>query len=291
LAEDFSTTLWMQSGGWDGVFVLDAEAHGAGPASVDEMLVQESQWARSLGTLLTKWLPGRVRTVPWRARVRMGFSLLFYLIMGVVLSLATALPVLGVLLRHSWGHTSLLLFYAHMWPFSLLVLGMAAYVRHLHVFRPRDAKLWSWEALLFQLVRWPWTFGCFVQGMYFGWRSRTKAFKVTPKGASEESLLTARWLLPMFLLGVIPGWVVWFMPAQDVVLGPALMCVIECFTYLVALLAVMGLHLWQNYRPAGTITSDGVRTRHTVTFPVTVMFLVAVVTLAEIIARIAHGLV
>ena len=291
LAEDFSTTLWMQSGGWDGVFVLDAEAHGAGPASVDEMLVQESQWARSLGTILTKWLPGRVRRVPWRARARMGFSLLFYLIMGVMLSLATALPVLGVLLRHSWGHTSLLLFYTHMWLFSLLVLVMAVYVRHLHVFRPRDAKLWSWEALLFQLVRWPWTFGCFVQGMYFGWRSRTKAFKVTPKGASEESVLTARWLLPMFLLGVIPGWVVSLMPAREVVIGPALMCIIECFTYLVALLAVMGLHLWQNYRSAGNITTDGVRTRHTVTFGVTVMFLVTVVTLAEVIVRIAHGLV
>jgi hypothetical protein len=126
--------------------------------------------------------------------------------------------------------------------------------------------------------------------MYFGWRSRTKAFKVTPKGASEESVLTARWLLPTFLLGVIPGWVVSLMPAHDVVLGPALMCIIECFTYLGALLAVMGLHLWQNYRSSGAITTDGVRTRHTVTFGVTVMFLVTAVTLDEVIVRIAHGL-
>ncbi len=49
LAEDYSTTLWLQSGGWAGVSVLDAEAHGAGPVSVDELLTQESQWARSLG--------------------------------------------------------------------------------------------------------------------------------------------------------------------------------------------------------------------------------------------------
>ena len=60
--------------------------------------------------------------------------------------------------------------------------------------------------------------------------------------------------------------------------------------YVVALLAVMGLHLWQNYRSAGNITTDGVRTRHTVTFGVTVMFLVTVVTLDEVIVRIAHGL-
>ena len=128
LAEDYSTTLWLQSGGWDGVFVLDAEAHGAGPISVDELLTQESQWARSLGTLLTKWLPGRVRGVPWRGRVRMGFSLFFYLVMGVMLTVATVLPVMGVLLRQSWGHTSLVDFYTHMWAYSLLVLG-TAYLR------------------------------------------------------------------------------------------------------------------------------------------------------------------
>lgn len=212
LAEDYSTTLWLQSGGWDGVFVLDAEAHGAGPISVDEMLTQESQWGRSLGTLFTKWLPGRVRSVPLRARMRLGFSLIFSLIMGVTLTMAAVLPVIGVLLRQSWGNASLLDFYAHMWPYSLLVLGTTIYVRHLHVFRPRDAKLWSWEAVLFQLVRWPWTFGCFVQGMYFGWRSQTKAFKVTQKGASEESILSARWLVPMFVLGVVPAWVVILTP-------------------------------------------------------------------------------
>ena len=247
LAEDYSTTLSFQSGGWDGVFVLDAEAHGAGPVSVDELLTQECQWARSLGTILTQWLPGRVRKVPWRARLRMGFSLLFYLLMGIMLTVATVLPVVGVLLQVSWGHTTLLGFYAHMWAYSLLVLGTAAYVRHLRVFRPHNAKLWSWEAVLFQIVRWPWTFGCFLQGMYFGWRSRTKAFKVTPKSAGAESTLHARWLLPVWALGTIPAWVVILTPPQDLVLGPALLCLAECATYLLTLLAITGLHLARNY--------------------------------------------
>ncbi len=292
LAEDYSTTLWLQSGGWDGVFVLDAEAHGAGPVSVDELLTQESQWARSLGTLLTKWLPGRVRGVPWRARVRMGFSLFFYLVMGVMLTVATLLPIMGVLLQRSWGHTSLVEFYVHMWAFSLLVLGTAVYVRHLDVFRPRDAKLWSWEAVLFQLVRWPWTFGCFLQGMYFGWRSRTKAFKVTPKGASEESALSARWLLPMFVLGVAPAWVVVLTPPTDLVLGPALLCIVECATYLLAMLTIIALHLARNHRSAGVpLPASGIPTRHTVTLGVTILFLAALLTLTELALRIAHGLV
>jgi cellulose synthase (UDP-forming) len=293
LAEDYSTTLWLQSGGWDGVFVLDAEAHGAGPASVDEMMTQETQWARSLGTILTKWLPGRGSAMPLRARLRMEFSLFFYLLMGGLLTVASVLPVLALLLGHSWGHATLTQFYAHAWAYSLLLLATALYVRHLDVFRPRRAKLWSWEAILFQLLRWPWTFGTFVQGMCLGWRSRTRAFKVTPKGPQEESLLTLRWLLPMFMLGAVPAWVVILTPRSDLVLGPALMCIAECGTYLLALLAVMGLHLWQNYRPAIAApgASESMRTRHTVTLGVTIMFLATVITLTEVIVRIAQGLV
>jgi cellulose synthase (UDP-forming) len=289
LAEDYSTTLWLQSGGWEGVFVLDAEAHGAGPSSLDELMTQESQWARSLGTILIKWLPGRVSTVPWRARVRLGFSLLFYLVMGVILSVATALPVAGVLLRHSWGHTSFVAFYAHMWAYSLLVLLTAIYVRHLRVFRPDDAKLWSWEAVLFQLVRWPWTFGCFLQGMYFGWVSRTKAFKVTPKASRAVNELHARWLLPMFVFGCVPAWVVVLTPKADLVLGPALLCIVECATYLLALLAILVLHLIRNSHAAPT--EGGAPARYTVTFGVTLMWLATVLTIEVLVLRILSGLI
>ncbi|MBV8960500.1 MAG: glycosyltransferase, partial [Actinobacteria bacterium] len=69
LAEDYTTTLWLQSGGWDGVFSIDAEAHGDGPESVAEMLTQEIQWARSLGIVLTRYAPTKLRTVPLRARL------------------------------------------------------------------------------------------------------------------------------------------------------------------------------------------------------------------------------
>jgi cellulose synthase/poly-beta-1,6-N-acetylglucosamine synthase-like glycosyltransferase len=295
LAEDYSTTLWLQSGGWDGVFALDAEAHGAGPASVDEMLTQESQWARSLGTVLTKWMPGRFGSVPWRGRLRMGFSLFFYLVMGVMLTVASLLPVLGVLVRRSWGNSSLLAFYAHMWAYSLLVLVTAAYVRHLRVFRPRDAKLWSWEAVLFQLARWPWTFGCFLQGMYFGWRSRTRAFKVTPKGTAEESLLGARWLVPMFVLGALPAWAVVLTPPHDLVLGPALLCIVECATYLVALLAIVVLHLRRNPDPRSDRRAaplDGAaQTRYPVTAGVSLVALASVVTMTALVVRVVHGLI
>ena len=142
-------------------------------------------------------------------------------------------------------------------------------------------------------MRWPWTFGSFLQGMYFGWRSRTKAFKVTPKGARKENTLSPRWLLPMFVLGAVPAWVVILTSPSDLVLGPALLCIIECATYLLAMLAIMALHLARNYRFGGGPLALSIarrRTRHSVTLGVTILFLATLLTLTELALRIAHGL-
>ena len=48
LAEDHSTTLMMNAGGWTGVFQPDAIAHGDGPATFLDCMLQEFQWSRSL---------------------------------------------------------------------------------------------------------------------------------------------------------------------------------------------------------------------------------------------------
>ncbi len=187
LAEDYSTTLWMQSAGWEGVFNVNAEAHGDGPESLDEMLLQELQWARSLGTILVRWAPGKLRSVPWRPRLRLGFALAFYPVQGLALTVATILPLVGVVLQESWGDTSIVGFYVHMWASTLVGLLTAAYLRRCRLLRPVRAKLWSWELVLFQMVRWPCTFWGFLQGMYAGRRSKAVEFKVTPKAGPGSS--------------------------------------------------------------------------------------------------------
>ena len=132
LAEDYATTLWLQSAGWGGAFAIDAEAHGDGPETFDDMILQELQWSRSLGTVLTKWAPQKFGTVPWKARARMSFALLFYLVQGIVCLAAVTLPMLGVLTGVAWGNTTFLQFYVHMWLPSLFlmrILGLAPAVR------------------------------------------------------------------------------------------------------------------------------------------------------------------
>ncbi len=247
LAEDYSTTLWLQSGGWAGVFSIDAEAHGEGPPTVEEMLLQERQWARSLSTILVRWAPGRLRRAPLRARVRLGFALLFYPLQTAALLGATVAPIAGVVFATSWGQTSLAGFYLHLWPSSVVTVATIAYLRRRHLLRPRRAKLWSWELLLFQLVRWPWVLVGIVEGAYAGVRSRVVTFKVTPKTDGQLKALSVRAVAPCLVLGAVPAWVV-VAEVRGASIGLVLVTALQAVTYLLCAVAVVALHLVGNHR-------------------------------------------
>lgn len=56
LAEDHSTTLMMNAGGWRGAHALDAIAHGDGPRTFADLVTQEFQWSRSLVMILLQYI-------------------------------------------------------------------------------------------------------------------------------------------------------------------------------------------------------------------------------------------
>ncbi|MEY2472444.1 MAG: hypothetical protein QOK28_1773 [Actinomycetota bacterium] len=255
LAEDYTTTLWLQSAGWDGVFSIDAEAHGDGPEGVAEMLTQEIQWARSLGIVLTRYAPKKLRTVPLKARLRLGFALLFYPMQGVALLAAAALPTLGVFYGISWGNTSLLAFYGHLWPLSFIGITTAAYLRKHGVLRPRTAKLWSWELVVFQLLRWPWAMVGAFEGMWLGLCRREKSFKVTPKGNAGFKPLPSSYILPSLLLGAIPAWVAVSTANWGRAPGLALLACGQAVTYLIAICVAAAIHVRGNARAVATATA------------------------------------
>jgi cellulose synthase/poly-beta-1,6-N-acetylglucosamine synthase-like glycosyltransferase len=246
LAEDYATTLWLQSAGWSGAFAIDAEAHGDGPETFDDMITQELQWARSLGTILTKWAPHKFRTIAWRARARMTFALLFYVVQGLVCLLAISLPAAGVLTGVVWGNTGLLEFYVHLWLPSLCLMAVLAWLRRCGVLRPVAAKLWSLDMLLFQLVRWPWTTWGFFQGMWAGRRSTPTAFRVTPKGLKSTRPLTPRMLSPLLVLSVAPIAVLAIAPHPRAAVGLSIVLLLQAVTYLLATATVIVRHVIAN---------------------------------------------
>lgn len=246
LAEDYATTLWMQSGGWDGAFAIDAEAHGDGPETFDDMITQELQWARSLGTVLTRWAPSKFSTVPWKARARMSFALAFYFIQGLACLAAVTLPSIGALTGVTWGNTTFAQFYIHMWLPSIFLLLSLAWLRRCGVMRPTNAKLWSWDLALFQVVRWPWTTWGFFQGMWAGRQATPKPFRVTPKGLTGVRPLSLPMLSPLLILSAAPAVVLAFVPDIRAVLGLAIVLAMQAVLYLFASAAVIMRHVVSN---------------------------------------------
>lgn len=246
LAEDYATTLWLQSAGWSGAFAIDAEAHGDGPETFDDMIMQELQWSRSLGTIFTKWAPRKFGTVAWKARARMSFALLFYLVQGLVCLAAISLPAIGVLTGVTWGNTSFLEFYLHLWLPSLFLMSILAWLRRCGVLRPVRAKLWSPDLLLFQLVRWPWTTWGFFQGMWAGRQTTPKPFRVTPKGLAEVRPLTVKLLSPLLLLAVAPAVVLAIAPDPRRAMGLTILLGVQALTYLAATAIVIVRHVMAN---------------------------------------------
>ncbi|HVT65827.1 MAG TPA: glycosyltransferase family 2 protein [Mycobacteriales bacterium] len=251
LAEDYSTTLWLQSAGWSGTFAIDAEAHGDGPETFDDMITQELQWSRSLGTILTRWAPRKFRTVPWKARTRMSFALFFYLVQGIVCVAAIALPPYAVLTGVVWGNTSFLQFYLHMWLPSLCLMGALSWLRRCGVLRPVGAKLWSLDMALFQLARWPWTTWGFFQGMWAGRKAAPKPFRVTPKGLNGARPLSVKYLSPLIALTVEPLLVIALAPHPERALGMTIVLLMQAVTYFLVTVTVVVRHMLANARRRG----------------------------------------
>ena len=72
LAEDFSTTLILTAHGWQGVFAIDAEAHGNGPDCVADCVTQDFQWARSMIRVLLTVFPHYWKGLSFRAKLKLG---------------------------------------------------------------------------------------------------------------------------------------------------------------------------------------------------------------------------
>ena len=188
LAEDHSTTLLMNAVGWRGVHAFEAEAHGDGPATFADAMTQEFQWARSLVVLLLNLTPKVWRRLSWRLKGQFLFSQLWYGIFGVTMLLAYVLPVVAIFTDKVWVRVNYLDFLAHSTVPTVTALGTVYWVKRQGWLRPRGSAVWSWEAAVFQLARWPWVLWAAVMAVG-GWLwGKQFDFRVTPKGAVAQDV-------------------------------------------------------------------------------------------------------
>ncbi len=202
LAEDHSTSMLMNAGGWRGVHAINATAYGDGPATFADMLTQEFQWSRSLVTLLLQYTPSYFRALPARLKFQFVFSQSWYPLFAAFMAMTFLVPILALVFDVRFVDVTFPAFIGHTLPTTLVLIGIAYLIRSDGLFRPKDAKVLCWERLFFAFAQWPWV----LWGCILALRDRifdtTVNFRITPKGGVAAEALPFRVLFPYFVLAL-----------------------------------------------------------------------------------------
>ena len=202
LAEDHSTTLILNAGGWKGVHAVNAIAHGEGPRSFADLAVQEFQWSRSLVTILLRHAVDYVPRLPGRLKFQFLFSQIWYPLFSTFMLAMFLLPLVALTTGHNFVNIDYPDFLVHILPVSIVLVALAFYWRRTGTFRPHDAKILGWENAVFLLARWPWS----LIGSLYAVRDRLTGsfvdFRITPKGGQASALPPFRLLLPYVVLSM-----------------------------------------------------------------------------------------
>ncbi|MQB05193.1 glycosyltransferase [Agrobacterium tumefaciens] len=203
LAEDHSTTLLMNAGGWRGVHAVNAIAHGDGPVTFTDLVVQEFQWSRSLMTILLQYSRHYVPKLPLRLKFQFLFSQLWYPLFSGFMALMFVLPAFALLSGQVLVNASYPVFLAHFLPISLVMIVFAFFWRATGAFRPHDAKLFGWEAIVFLFLRWPWSLMGVLAAIRDTIRGDFVDFRITPKGTQAKPPLPLRVIAPYMVLAAL----------------------------------------------------------------------------------------
>ncbi len=202
LAEDHSTSMILNAGGWRGVHAMNAIAIGQGPATISDLVTQEFQWSRSLVTILLCHTGRYLRSLNARQKFQFVFSQLWYPLFAVFMAIMFALPIAALCFDMRFADVSFLGFLGHMLPSIFVLIVLAYAIRADGLFRPMDAKVLGWEKAVFAAVQWPWVlFGC-AMAVIDRLRGGFVDFRVTPKGKQAYEKVPMRVVLPYLVLAV-----------------------------------------------------------------------------------------
>ncbi|MRN77626.1 glycosyltransferase family 2 protein [Brucella sp. 10RB9210] len=247
LAEDHSTTLMMNAGGWRGAHALDAIAHGDGPRTFADLVTQEFQWSRSLVMILLQYSPRLVRTLPFRMKFQFLFSQFWYPLFSAFMALMFMLPIIALVAGQNFVAVTYPDFLAHFVPQAVILILLAYRWRASGTFRPFDAKILSFEATLFLFARWPWALAGTLAALRDWATGSFVDFRVTPKGASEVDPLPLRVLAPygvMAILSIMP--VLLIRDASESSRGFYIFAIMNALAYVVLLLVIIVQHAREN---------------------------------------------
>jgi cellulose synthase (UDP-forming) len=249
LAEDHTTTMMMNSHGWQGVFAFDAEAHGDGPACFADFLVQEYQWSRSLTAVLLSITPRYWKGLPPHLKFQFLFSQVWYPIFGLTIAIGILLPVLALINDEPWVDVNYIEFLGRYFLLTITCVMPVAWVGSNGWFRPRHAPVMSWQTFLFQFARWPWILSG-VCNAFISWILRKELpFRVTPKGVNAPKPLPFKILYPYLVISIISATCVILLDRVDKAQGYYFLSLLNSLVYVGISCSIVWLHVKETYRP------------------------------------------
>ena len=246
LAEDHSTSLLLNAAGWRGVHAVDAIAHGLGPETFADLVVQEFQWARSLVTILLEYSPTYVWHLSGRLRFQFLFSQLWYPMFSVMMAVMFVLPIFALATGTHFANVTYIEFFLHILPIEATLLALAYWWRSTGMFRTPDAKIISWEGIVFLFLRWPWSLmGC-IAAVWDRLRGTHVDFRVTPKGTASNDPLPYRVIAPYVLLAGASALAAWLTTEPGTAAGFYIFNLANAAIYTVSLVLVLYRHGREN---------------------------------------------
>lgn len=249
LAEDHSTTLMMNSAGWQGVHAINAIAHGDGPKTFVDLATQEFQWSRSVVSILLRYSARLTPKLSGLKRFQFVFSELWYPLFSMFMLVSYLLPVYVLATGARLVNVGYPEFLLHFIPLSLWLLGMAFFWRSTGTFRPFDAKVLSLDSAVFIFARWPWALLGTVAAIRDRFSSRFVDFRITPKGATSVTSLPVRIIAPYAILSIASGLAAWTVTAPEQVWGFYIFGAVNSAIYAVVLFWIVGKHLVESGSP------------------------------------------
>ncbi|WP_313614457.1 glycosyltransferase family 2 protein [Agrobacterium sp.] len=246
LAEDHSTTLLMNAGGWRGVHALNAIAHGDGPSTFTDLAVQEFQWSRSLVTILLQYSKDYVPALPAKLKFQFLFSQIWYPLFSLVMAMMFAMPVIALMAGHPLVNVSYPEFMLHFLPSILMLTVFTFFWRATGTFRPHDARPFCWETFAFLFLRWPWS----LAGCLIAVRDRITGsfvdFRITPKGGAKVGSLPIRIMAPYIALAAFTALVMYLAPDSRSTQGFYIFAAMNVTVYAFLVLLLMFRHASEN---------------------------------------------
>ena len=246
LAEDWSTTLILQAGGWKGVYAPQAEAHGLGPATVGDCMTQDYQWARSMTNVIFRIMPTHKRHMPWSSRIRLTLCSYWYPLFSFTMLMSVVLPVAALFTGIPPMQVSLVGFYGHFTTPVIVLVVTVWYLRHLGWLRPNNARVISWETPLFQMARWPWALLGVLHSAIGNWTGFEFDFHVTPKGQGSKPI-SFRFLRPYLIIVAFSALPLMLGVDGGAAHGYIILAAANVVFYSAATLTMIALHFYERY--------------------------------------------